>query len=210
MHKKFHFYLNFNLQYWTCGAIIYPVHGSTGSVTGSKGGGSSGFLQLVRIWVRGLDIQAGFGRTDEKLGVGGEFFFGRSFARKRPSRAARHRAGGMYPTAEPVFPGPRVSPRAGGPFRDFRKGGPGSRRIITGATPDWFVPLRRKGNFSSGALREETFGPGATSGKWGYPSFQWEWERPPRLEYPSLRWAPQPLRGRRSPQQVSLISLGMR
>ena len=84
MHKKFHCYLNFYLRYFPGRVIISPVRESTESKTGSKGGGSSGFLQLVRIRVRGLDIQGGFGRADERPGIGGDSFFGRSFARKRP------------------------------------------------------------------------------------------------------------------------------
>jgi len=70
----------------------------------------------------------------------------------------------MYPTVESVFPGPRVSPRASGPFRGFRKEGPGSRRIVTGATPHWFVPLRRRGNFSSGLSGRRLSGRGQPRG----------------------------------------------
>jgi hypothetical protein len=113
-----------------------------------RGGAPPGFLHLVRKRVRGLD-----GRTASvermKGPASGAIPSSGGVSRESGLNGPVATGRGDVATAEPVFPGPRVSPRAGGPFRGFRKGGPGSRRAITGATPVWFVPLRRKGDFST-------------------------------------------------------------
>lgn len=208
IHKIIRFYLNLDLRYLHNGMIISPVHGRTGFAIGSKGGGSSGFLQLALNWARGWT--EGRLRPDgRRAWYRGRLLLRKRFRKKLALTGRSSPGGGRHPAAKQVFPGPRVSPRAGGPRRGFRRKGPGSRRFMAGATPWCVVLLRRKGNLSSGLSGRRLSGRGQPRGS-GETRTSKGNGKCRNGGCKSLRWVPPPLRGRRTLQQVSLLSLGVR